>query len=143
MVLTSRRLPRNPKGVVAFEVNDFAEAFMFDLKSSGIRFPRSDVVNDYLMRIKGYEILDTAELMISDRVESLAHMTQVCYFKSRIILCRIYLDPTNHEFIRYVLFVTLNRGLARVLSERLEKLGWKRVLLFDIARKREYSITKY
>jgi len=143
VVPTLKRLPRNPKGVVAFEVNEYADAFMFDLRSSGIRFPRSDAVNEYLLRIRGDKILDTAELMISDRVERLAYVTQVCYFKSKVILCRIYLDPTNHEFVKYILFVTLNRGLARVLSEYLERLGWKRILLFDIARKREFSITRY
>jgi len=130
---------RRVRGVCAFEVEKDANLAFMDMKNSGLRL--SKYLNSSLYRKHHVieSILDEAQSLLPPFIKTCVYVSGICYYKSRKLYVRFYYDATNTGILRAVLLVSLNRGTLRVLSRRLENLGWRRILYFEIIKYISYQ----
>jgi hypothetical protein len=116
-------------GVAIFEVNRDMDVVMLDLENAGLnRLDFTDVDPEYLIHINNAE---EEFSFIIGRFRS----TRDYFFElsdEKMILVRFYMSSRNN--VRLAVLVSLRAGILRAVARRLERLGWRRKLIFEIRR---------
>lgn len=120
------------QGVALFEVHGDRHVVYFDLYAVGLR--RISIEPDQ------FRALDDVEEELRDLITKYGDLTNVENVgfeysdwpsSRRFILARLYLQD---GLVRLVLLTSYERNIVTKLSERLRRLGWRPIFIFDIRK---------
>lgn len=118
-------------GIVVFEVDKDIDAVMMDMDNVGLTVLEfTDVDPEYLM------YLNRAESEFSFVLGKFKSRSIRDYIfevsEGKVILSRFYMSSRSN--VRFVMIVGLRAGILRAVARRLERLGWRKRLMFEIRR---------
>ncbi len=114
-------------GVAIFSLRKDLDVVLLDLQVAGMRSIIEDLGDDYLKLITIVE-REFGKLL----PHGVPHVDYLGEVNKKTVLIRVYRDQEGKA--TRVLIIGLRGGALRVLARRLEKLGWHRMLLFEIRR---------
>jgi len=114
-------------GVAIFSLRKDPDVALLDLQVAGIRNMVRELDEEHLKLITIVE-REFAKILPhkTDHIDYIGEMNR------RTLLVRMYRDEEGK--VNRVLVVALRGGALRALSRRLERLGWHRMLLFEIRK---------
>ncbi|RLE72850.1 MAG: hypothetical protein DRJ37_01820 [Thermoprotei archaeon] len=124
-----RRYPRGIKGFALFYVNKDIQVVKIDFLIANITLAEYKPRN-YMKEYRN--AFDEMTYHLGEELSGYFYEDTVCYVKSKLIACRFFYSPENDRVV-YVMFATLYPGIIRIISRRLEKMGWKRRLLIEFS----------
>jgi len=120
---------RSLRGVAVFRVSRDADVVGIDLGLAGVKFSE----NYSTQRYKYYfSLLDDIIAGVDIPTSGIYHRDYLCYHRRIPILCRVYFSRRSLK-VEYVVLATFYPGLLAKISKMLEKAGWKRIFLLEIA----------
>lgn len=123
-------------GLTLFLVNKDSKVTFLDLKLAGIR-----VTDEWLDRyLRWSDVFSDVELHHRDLLKGCRSTIRICRYndrryRNRILLCKFYMSRERSiKKVRAVAIASFSPGLLRVLSNRLEGMGWKRAFLVEVSK---------
>lgn len=112
-------------GIAIFSVNRDLDVVLFDMESIGMKSHDVETIH--------YSLLNQAEREFKEIVSTYEKARDyVLSYNGKLILVRFFLKNGNR--VSKAILVSTRCGIIRGIVKKLEKLGWKRMLMFEIRR---------
>ncbi|MFB6469830.1 MAG: hypothetical protein TU36_001125 [Vulcanisaeta sp. AZ3] len=115
-------------GVAIFEVKRDLDVAILDLENAGLHRLESMEIDPDLS-----SYLDLAEEEFKDTLGRYRTVENYVfeYGSEKLVLARFFVQGKH---VSKVLLVSLRAGTLRIISKRLESVGWNRLFMFEIKR---------
>ncbi len=126
------RVKRSLVGIAVFKVSKDPDVVKIDMTLAGIKLPSSYSTTRYS---RYYPLLDEVVRSLGIPLHNAFYRDFICYYNKKPLLCRVFLSRDGKR-VEYIVLAAFQAGVLSSIVHALEKAGWSKVFLLEIAATR-------